>query len=412
MAAFRAIAGDGALRAIAGSALILGVVNACAYPYLSLIAVSRIGVSDLQLALILGLASGVAVSASVLFGVLADQFGRRRTIALVTVASTVLGVALVPVAPVPAVMALAHGILFPIGTSIFGQIFALNNLASQNHPAARESIQASIRALMSAGFLLTLLFWTWGLGTAGLPVMSVYPAAALAGLVLFALIWFQWPRAGAEPWVERPSGLALRPALAELARPAIAARLVCLGAIGGLPMLYIILTPLLFAQSPGRQLSDVALMVGLVAGFEVPFMLALPRLARRFSRQVLIAAGAGLYAVFVVLLALWSGTTHLVWVLPALAGMAAAPLLTLPISYWQDLMAGRPGTAAALMALQKLAGDLISASVFGIGTMIGGYGTVALIGGAVALCGGIGLILLDRRGLSATVSPVPPPRPG
>jgi SET family sugar efflux transporter-like MFS transporter len=295
-------------------------------------------------------------------------------------------------------MALAHGILFPIGTAIFGQIFALNNLASQRHPGGREAIQATIRALMSAAFLLTLLVWTWGLGPGKLPVMSVYPVAALAACGLFAVIWAFWPKGGQEPWVERPSGLALRAALAELARPAIAARLICLGAMGGLPMLYIILTPLLFAQSPVRQTSDVALIVGLVAGFEVPFMLLMPRLAVRFSRQSLIAGGAGLYAVFVVLLALWSGTTHLIWVLPALAGLAAAPLLTLPISYWQDLMAGRPGTASALMALQKLAGDLISASVFAAGTLIGGYSTAALIGGAVAMAGGIGLIWLDRRG--------------
>lgn len=397
MSAIKAIAGDGALRAIAACMALVGVVNACVYPYLSLIAVARIGVSDLQLALILALASGVAVASAVTFGILADQYGDRRAIALVTAVSMALGVGLVPLAPIPVVMALSHGVLFPVGTTLFGQLFALNNLASQNHPDQREAIQATIRALMSAVFLLTLMGWTWALGRGGMPVMSVYPVAAVAAVVLVAVIWVFWPKKGAEPWVERPSGLAMRPALAELARPPIAARLICLGAMSGLPMIYIILTPLLFAESPARQTSDVALMVGLVAGFEVPFMLLLPRLAGRLSRQTLIAVGAALYAVFVGLLALLSGSTYLIWALPALAGLAAAPLLTLPIVYWQDLMAGRPGTAAALMALQKLAGDLMSASVFGIGTWVGGYGTVALMGGAVAVAGGIGLIVLDRR---------------
>ena len=85
-------------------------------------------------------------------------------------------------------------------------------------------------------------------------------------------------------------------------------------------------------------------MVGLVAGFEVPFMLALPRLQKLVRRQSLLLAGALIYAGFVVLLALFPDGLWL-WALPVLAGLGAAPILTLPIGYWQDLMAGRPGTA-------------------------------------------------------------------
>ena len=139
--------------------------------------------------------------------------------------------------------------------------------------------------MVSAVFLLTLLFWTWGLGTGehrgGFDVMAVYVTATLAAVLLFALIWRGWPRKGSEPWQDRPLGLNLRAALVELSRPAIAFRLFAMGAIGGLPMLYIILTPLIFSATPERETSDVALMVGLVAGFEVPFMLALPLLSGR-----------------------------------------------------------------------------------------------------------------------------------
>ena len=211
-----------------------------------------------------------------------------------------------------------------------------------------------------------------------------------------AMIWRGWPKKGAEPWQDRPLGLNLRAALVELSRPAIALRLLAMGAIGGLPMLYIVLTPLIFSAAPGRQISDVALMVGLVAGFEVPFMLALPRLQKLARRQSLLLAGALIYAGFVVLLALFPDGRWL-WALPVLAGLGAAPILTLPIGYWQDLMAGRPGTAAALMALQRLAGDLISAAAFALGTALGGYTVAALIGGGLAMAGGIALWLADRR---------------
>lgn len=407
MPALNLLLRDPLFRAIAAMAALYGVVNACIYPYLSLIAVERVGVSDGALALVLALASASAVLASVLFGILADQIGNRRLIALMTVSASVLGTALMAAAPLPLVMLAAHGLLIPMGTAIFGQIFALNNLASQAHPALRDGLQASVRAVVSAVFLMTLLIWTWGLGTGanrgGLDVMTVYSVAVIAALMLFAVIWRNWPKKGCEPWQDRPLGLNLRAALVELSRPAIALRLVAMGAIGGLPMLYIVLTPLIFAATAARQVSDVALMVGLVAGFEVPFMLALPRLQQRTKRQHLILAGAGLYAAFVTLLALFPDGNWL-WALPVLAGLGAAPILTLPIGYWQDLMEGRPGTAAALMALQRLAGDLLAAASFAIGTAIGGYTTAALIGGGLAVLGAVVLVLADGQPKSGRIS--------
>lgn len=395
MKTLRLIAQDPVFRLIAGAIALYACVAASIYPYLSLIVLKRVGVSEPTLAMVLALASATSVAASVLMGIIADQRGNRRGIALFTTAGFFLGAAAMGLAPLPLVALISHGILLPIGAAIMGQIFALNMLASQAHPDEREAVQATMRAVLSACYLMMLLFWTWGFGAGGMDVMAVYASATLASLLLFGLIWRHWPRAGQGRWVERPSGLNLRQALTEFTHPAMAARLFCMGAVGGLPMLYVILTPLLFAEAPNRQISDVALMVGMVAGFEVPFMLALPRLLRWFSRQHLIIAGAVIYGAYVILLAQLANSPW-VWALPALAGLGAAPILTLPIGYWQDLMPGRPGTAAACQAVQKLAGDLISAAVFALGTLLAGYAGAATLGGMLAILGAVGLTLIDR----------------
>ena len=107
---------DPVFRMLAAAAAAHGAVLACIYPYLSLIAVQNVGLSEPMLALLLGLASIFVAGASVLFGLIADQTGKRRQIALATVGLTVLGCALMLTNPAPLTLFFAHGLLLPIGT--------------------------------------------------------------------------------------------------------------------------------------------------------------------------------------------------------------------------------------------------------------------------------------------------------
>jgi Na+/melibiose symporter-like transporter len=178
--------------------------------------------------------------------------------------------------------------------------------------------------------------------------------------------------------------------------PRILIRMGLLGAILSAGALYMVLVSLVFAGTPGRNAGDVALYVGMVAGWEVPFMLALSRLAGRMRRATQIALGAGVYVCHLALLPVVAGH-WVVWILPLLAGFGGAAILTLPISYYQDLMRGRTGAAAALLALQKLVSDVTAAGIFAFGMAMGGYATTALIGAVVAMAAAFGLYLADRR---------------
>jgi len=111
---------------------------------------------------------------------------------------------------------------------------------------------------------------------------------------------------------------------------------------------------------------------------------------------VLLAVGTALYVSQLLLMPHLVDTAY-VWVLTLLAGMGGTAIITLPISYYQDLILGRPGTAAAMLALQKLVGDMMAACAFVIGTWFGGYGLTGFIGTTIALTGAVGLIVADRR---------------
>ncbi|NGQ89298.1 hypothetical protein G5V65_00200 [Rhodobacter sp. HX-7-19] len=387
---------DPTLRLIAWALLLLGALNASVYPYQSLVGIERLGLSEPAFALILALASAVSVSASVLLGILSDQRANRRRIALLTAASGTLGVGLMLVAPSPLTFALCHGILFPVATSLYGQLFALARLARDDGGAARDAILATLRSALSLSFLGMLVFWTAAFGW-GLDVMSVYVSATLAAVILTTMLHLRWPRDGQTAWQDRPSGLNFRRAFAEIAEPRILIRLLLLGAIASAGNLYMILTALVFDASPSRDAGDVALYIGLVAGWEVPFMLLLPLITHRFRRATLIAAGTALYVTHLALMPVLTETAWL-WALTLLAGLGGTAILTLPIAYYQDLLDGRPGAAGAMIALQRLAAELLAAAAFALGAVLGGgHAITALMGAAIALIGAGALLWIDRN---------------
>lgn len=386
---------DPTLRMIMAALLFMGALNSSAFPYQSLIAVERIGMAKPVFAMVLVLASGVAVTASVLFGIMADQRAGRRRIALISASASVLGLGLMLFAPGPVSFALCHGILLPIATSLYGQLFALARLALSDAGPARDGILSTIRAALSISFLSMLIFWTFAFG-AGVDVMATYYSALGASAILALIVAFGWPRDGQTRWEDIPSGLNLRAAFAEIARPRILGRLVLLGAIASAGNLYMVLVSLVFDASPTRGTADVALYVGMVAGWEVPFFLILPRIVARVQRSTLIALGTASYTLHLVLMP-FLAEGPMLWVLPLCAGLGGAAIIVLPIAYYQDLIAGRPGTAGAMLAVQKLISDTLAAGAFALGTHLGGYELAAILGTSVALAGAAGLWLADRR---------------
>jgi MFS transporter, SET family, sugar efflux transporter len=396
MSAIRLCLTDPALRA-AGLILALQGAVACSFgPYFSTLAVNTFGFGDRGYAIILALASLVSVSASVIGGIRADQTANRRRVTLTSVAMLILGTGLMTITPGPWVFALTAALLIPISSVTFGQVFALARLAATNHPAKqRDGIMAVIRALFALPFIVVLPLWSIAFA-AGASVTLIFPVGLLLSAVMLMAVLRLWPADGSTQWSDRPSGLSFRAALSEIGHPRIAARVVALGAVFSASTVYMAIISLIMTPEVGRGTQEVALYVGLVAGLEVPFMLMIPSLTRGIPRTRLIFAGAALYCVHVALLPVLAGSPF-VWLLVLPAAIGGAVTLTVPIAYLQDLLADRPGAGASLMAVQRLAGDVIAATCFALGTAVSGYGAVALLGVTASLVGAAALWAAERR---------------
>jgi hypothetical protein len=396
MSAIRLCLTDPALRA-AGLVMALQGAIVCSFgPYFSTLAVNTFGFGDRGYAILLALSSLVSVSASVIGGIRADQTANRRQVTLVAVLSLLLGTGLMTLTPGPAIFALTAALLIPVSSITFGQVFALARLAATRYaPDQRDGIMAVIRALFAAPFVVVLPLWSLVFAS-GASITLIFPIGLVMSAGMLLAVLRLWPADKAVTWDDRPSGLTFRAALAEMGRPAIAARVVALGAVTGASTVYMAIISLVMVASVGRGTADVALYVGLVAGLEVPFMLMLPNLTRGIRRTHLILVGAGLYALHVAFLPLLAGSPF-VWLLVVPGAIGGAVTLTVPIAYLQDLLAGRPGAGASLMAVQRLAGDVIAAACFALGTTVAGYGTVALLGVAASLIGAGALWAADRR---------------
>ncbi len=393
MPPFALIWRDPVLRMVAGLMALQGALMCTFGPFVSVLAVRAFGLGDAGYAAVMVTSTLVSVAAALYSGIRADQTANRREIALFSGGVVVAGVLAMTFLPSTISFVLAHALLLP-ANSLFGQLFAQARLATATlPPAQRDGIQATIRALLALPFVVILPLWSLAFAR-GVPVMAIYPVALALSVAMMGMIWARWPTKGAMEGRDAPSGLSLRAALAEVANPALALRILALGAVSAGGTAYWAVMGLALTPATGTG-GHAALYAGLVAGLEVPFMLALPLLPR-WKRANLIAIGTVLYVVHLVGIPLLANSPFL-WLLLIPGAAGGALTLTLPIVYLQDQLSERPGTAAALMALMKVVGDGLAAGSFALGTSLSGYTLAAVLAAAVTLAGAGALVLADAK---------------
>ncbi|MBB4066223.1 MFS transporter [Gellertiella hungarica] len=375
--------------------LAFGFSGAATSPYQSVVGIRELGLGNGTYSALIFVASIVNVTASIVLGNLADRIGSYRRMMLGISAVGILAFGLVYAVPTQAVFVASLLLLLPLYGALYSLLFAnVRSITRDMNPEDIATVNSGARAMISVAWIAVP--GITGLLLARSPSMlPAYLYAALACSACFALIHVLMPRegGGAGAVAERLSHLA---ALGEVLSPRVFVRLTAIALICGMLHMNGMLLPLILTGSAQGEVADIGFIVGIVALLEVIFIFAWARLQRRMGPVRALAFGSAVYAAYLAALG-WVSAPWQVYALTIVSGFGAAAIITIPITYLQDLIAERPGLGSALISVNTFVSSGLSALLFAAGTGLSSYPGTAILS-SLAGAGGVGLLLfLERR---------------
>jgi predicted MFS family arabinose efflux permease len=373
-----------------------GFTGAATSPYQSVVGITELGLSNGFYSILIFAAAAVNVIVSLWVGVLADRIGNYRILLMTVMSFGVFGYGLVYAVPVPASFVFCTLVMLPVYNSMTSLLFAnVRTIANAEGGRDAAAINSGVRAAISVAWVLVpglVALVLVGRGS----MLPAYLLACLGCIVNLALVFFKLPASDAPPPArsDRHSYLA---SFGEVLAPSVFVRLMAISLITSTLHVNAAVQPLIITGAAGGTVTDIGVVVGIVAFLEVVFIFVWARIQLYIRAVTALAISAGLYAVYLTLLGLASAPWH-VYALTLLSAFAAAALISIPITYIQDLIADRPGLGSSLISVNLFLSGGLSAILFAIGTRFSDYSGTSLLGALAGMIG-LGLILyLDGRG--------------
>ncbi len=353
------------LRAYGLGMLVTSCAGAATLPYLSIAGIEVLGMSDQAFALMMFLSTISKVIFGVSVGIVSDLVKDTRRLIIFFSLLGVLGFGLIWSLPAIWTMWLASILIIPMA-NVNSLIYAGTRNATRGLPSGQAaSINAVVRTSMSAAWVITPFAVALTLQFAGLGIINAWGISALlCGIGALTFLVFL-PR---QSQTISPAGGArgFVGALRELGRLSIVVRVSALALLTAPVMLNITLQPLVIKSSLGGTIADAGLMASGVALMEIPFMLMWAALLPKLGTRNVLSLSAFLYALYLLFLGLAPNTAYVFLLIP-LVGLAAAALLSVPISYVQDMFPERAGLGTALYPITGFIANGMAAGIFAAG---------------------------------------------
>lgn len=363
-------------------------------PYLSITAIDELGISDQAYSVLVFITSLSTVLISVSLGVVSDSIGDRRKIMVALASIGVIAYSAIFIFPSRYVFVCATALAIPFFQSVSSFIFIsvraeTVDLTSQDAAA----VNTIVRAFMSASWVVMPGAVGFAFASSG----SMRGAWGVAGLCALAILFCsaflrQKPR---DQQSSGKLGDAFFAALKEIAAPLMLAHMISMASVTGTIRLASTLWPLILTIKLGGKSADVGIVAGLIAFFEIPFMLIWAALLKRLSLLAILVTAGLVYGCYMAALSLATAPWQIyLLTLPAAAGAAA--LLSMPLTYFQELFPERPGLGTALNPINSCLANGLMAIMFAFGAPYFGYSGAAWLGVAMAVSGIAGLLVLGN----------------
>lgn len=392
--AIRLIAIDPRIRGTSIGVFLVGIAFASAQPYMSILGINELGMSDGAFATMLMVGSFVSLTSGILMGVLSDMVRDRRSLLMVQAALGASGYLFFYFLPDVRVYVGVFLLVQPfVGALVSGQFAAVRAAASELEGAQAVVVNANVRSLVAFAWILTP--GIVGYFLAGAQSVSGSWAAAGVAIAFSGLSLLLLTPPIPNKAVETNKLQQLTNALRAMTSLQIVMRVLAIACLTGVQSLSNTLYPLLITGKLGGTTTNVGFVAGATAAAEIPFMLLWGWAASRFSNKNVLLASGVVFSAYLAGLGLSESLWQVYLLIPVSAAGAAA-ILSIPLSYMQDFFEGKPGLAASLMSLLYFLSTWINSGSFAFGTSISDYSGTALLAAGIALSGCIILGALER----------------
>ncbi|NVD42377.1 MFS transporter [Ensifer sp. HO-A22] len=381
---------------------LFGFAGAATSPYQSVVGINELGLSDGLYSLLILMAATVNVIVSVSIGILADRIGNYRVLMSSAILFGVVGYGIVYVLPNQTSFVVSVLLFLPIYGALYTLLFAnVRSVARRMSGQDAGALTTGARAAISLAWVLVPGLVGFALA-GGQSMLPAYLLASLGCAANLLLVYFSLPNEqGVDPGLGRR--LSYWTSFGEILAPRIFARVVAVAMITSTLHINAAVLPLILTDAVGGSVTDIGIIVGVVAFLEVVFILVWARIQLSLLPAKALAVGTVVYIGYMVLLGLSSAPWH-IYALTVISAFGAAALITIPITYLQELIADRPGLGSSLISVNIFMSGGICAALFALGTRVSDYSGTALLGGLGGLAG-LGLLLFLEGGNRKTVSP-------
>ncbi|MBF6593041.1 MAG: MFS transporter [Thermaceae bacterium] len=370
---------------------LIGMAAAAIAPYRAIAAIEGLGMSNSVFALVITLGSLGTALTSLVLGYFADRISDRRLLVLVSSSLGALAYGLIYLFPTQLTYILSFCLILPFGGALFSQTFSFSRAYYDlRQPQRAQFMMSVLRTLFSLAWVLVPPVAGWI--ASAYSVFDIFATAALAYVgctLIFGLLLVDSEARVSSARKKQP-GTATSWQISPN-------RLVGIGGVTLVRValaLHLMALPLALVKDFGGTLKDVGINASLAAGLEVPFMLAWGLAAARFSKEAILVVNSLIYALYLLLLFFAHSVRDVLW-LQGLNAIATAALLSITISYMQEVIKGRVGLSTALMDVVTVVSTLIASATFAVFSSRQSYITIFAAASLLSLAGA-SIIALSR----------------